>query len=136
MSKGKLAVDKATVTETARIDWRKLLVPSLFIMVLPTISAIVLDKWLGTFPYITIVAIVICFPTATFLVMRIALQEMDRVIEVVAPLLPPELTEAEVAEAEALDEGETLMQAEVATSKTAPPKANVPDAGVELTSSP
>ena len=108
MSKGEQAVVKATVKETARIDWRKLLVPSLFIMVLPTLSAIVLDKWLGTFPYITIVAIIICFPTATFLVMRIALQEMDRVIDEVAPLLPPEVTEAE----------------------------EVPDAGAELTSSP
>ena len=108
MSKGEPAVVKATVKATARIDWRKLLVPSLFIMVLPTISAIVLDKWIGTFPYITIVAIIICFPTATFLVMRIALQEMDRVIDEVAPLLPPEATEAE----------------------------ELPDAGTELTSSP
>lgn len=122
MSKGKPAVVKAT----ARIDWRKLLVPSLFIMVLPTISAIVLDKWLGTFPYITIVAIAICFPTATFLVMRIALQEMDRVIAEVAPLLPPE-----VAEDEALDEGKVLTQPEVAVSN-----AEVSEAGVESTSSP
>jgi len=122
VSKGKPAVVKAT----ARIDWRKLLVPSLFIMVLPTISAIVLDKWLGTFPYITIVAIAICFPTATFLVMRIALQEMDRVIAEVAPLLPPE-----VAEDEALDEGKVLTQPEVAVSN-----AEVSEAGVESTSSP
>jgi uncharacterized membrane protein len=75
---------------TARIDWRKLLLPSLLIMVLPTIAAILLDKWLGFFPFITIVAILICFPTATVWVTRVALKEMDRVIAEVTPPQPLE----------------------------------------------
>lgn len=83
MSDAEPTVNKAT----ARIDWRKLLVPSLFIMVLPTLMALLADKWLGTLPFITIAAIVICFPLATVIVLRIALQEMDRVIAEVAPPL-------------------------------------------------
>jgi hypothetical protein len=77
---------------TAQIDWRKLLLPTLFVMVLPTIAAVVLDMWLGTLPLITIAAIVICFPLSTFLVTKIALSEMDRVIAEVAPPLPLEET--------------------------------------------
>jgi F0F1-type ATP synthase assembly protein I len=77
--------EQTVVKSTARIDWRKLFVPFLFIMVLPTLTAFWLDRWLGTLPYITIVAIVICFPAATILVTRIALQEMDRVIAEVTP---------------------------------------------------
>ncbi len=60
--------EQTVVKETVRIDWRKLLRFSLMIMVLPTVSAILLDVWFKTFPYITIVAIIICFPTATILV--------------------------------------------------------------------
>jgi len=82
---------------TARIDWRKLLLPFLFIMVLPSIAAFLLDFWLGSLPFITIAAILICFPTATFLVIRKALKEMNRVIAEVAP---PRLLEAELPEME------------------------------------
>jgi hypothetical protein len=79
---GEQTVGKAT----ARIDWRKLAVPSLLILVLPTLLAYLLDWWLGSLPLITIAVVLICFPTATFFVIRIALQEMDRVIAEVAPL--------------------------------------------------
>jgi F0F1-type ATP synthase assembly protein I len=82
--------EQTVVKASARIDWRKLLLPTLFVMVLPTISAFLLDKWLGSLPFITIAAILVCFPTATFLVIRIALQEMDRVIAEVAPPILPE----------------------------------------------
>jgi hypothetical protein len=80
------AVYKAT---SPRIEWRKLLTPFLFIMVLPSTSAILLDLWLGTLPLITIAAILIAFPLATFLVMRNALKEMDRVIVEVTPAVEP-----------------------------------------------
>ncbi len=83
--------EQAAVKPTARIDWRKLLVPSLFVMVLPTITALLVDRWLGTLPYITIGAIVICFPIATVWVIRVALQELDRVI---AEVTPPEQEES------------------------------------------
>ncbi|MCC6454347.1 MAG: hypothetical protein IT328_05345 [Caldilineaceae bacterium] len=89
---------------TPRIDWRKLLLPFLFIMVLPSVLAILADFWLGSLPFITIAAIVLCFPTATILVMKTALREMDRVIAEVAPPVPEEaalpetgLPESEVA---------------------------------------
>lgn len=87
MSESEQTVVKAAV----RIDWRKLLLPTLLIMVLPTVTAFALDVWLGSLPLITIVAILICFPLATFLVTKIALQEMDRVIAEVAPPLPQEI---------------------------------------------
>ena len=74
------------------IDWRKLLLPFLFIMVVPSLSAILVDYWLGSLPFVTIIAIIICFPTATFLVTKTALQEMDRVI---AEVTPPPLPETE-----------------------------------------
>jgi hypothetical protein len=77
--------EQTVVKETVRIDWRKLLRLSLMIMVLPTVSAILLDMWFKTVPYITIIAIIICFPAATILVVRSALSEMDRVIAEVAP---------------------------------------------------
>lgn len=122
MSNGEPAVVETTVGKaTARIDWRKLAVPSLFIMVLPTISALVLDKWLGTFPYITIVAIIICFPTATIWVVRLALQEMDRVIAEVTPDPMPEAAAEEV-----------LTKGELST----PSEVGISDIGVELNSSP
>jgi hypothetical protein len=75
---------------TPQIDWRKLLLPFLFIMVLPSVVAILVDYWLGSLPFITIVVILICFPTATILVTKTALREMDRVIAEVTPPLPLE----------------------------------------------
>jgi F0F1-type ATP synthase assembly protein I len=59
-------------------------------MVLPSVVAILVDYWLGSLPFITIVVILICFPTATILVTKKALREMDRVIAEVTPPLPLE----------------------------------------------
>jgi F0F1-type ATP synthase assembly protein I len=59
-------------------------------MVLPSVVAILVDYWLGSLPFITIVVILICFPTATILVTKTALREMDRVIAEVTPPLPLE----------------------------------------------
>lgn len=89
--------EQTVVQATARMDWRKL-VPSLLIMVLPTITAFLLDMWLGSLPLITIVAILICFPAAGILFTRITAQEMDRVIAEVAPPLPLETDEETGAE--------------------------------------
>jgi hypothetical protein len=88
-------IKQTVVKATARIDWRKLLVPSLLILVLPTVSAFVLDRWLGTLPLITIVVILICFPTAVYVVIRVALREMDRVIAEITPSLPESETLAQ-----------------------------------------
>jgi hypothetical protein len=96
------------------------LVPSLFIMVLPSIAALWLDQWLGTLPYITIVAIVICFPTATVWVIRIALQEMDRVI---AEVTPPAQDEAVLeAEPEAAFAAEVPVEAEPGAKSSSSPE--------------
>jgi hypothetical protein len=83
-------IEQPVYQATPRINWRKLLLPFLLVMVLPTIVAISLDLWLGTLPFITIVAILICFPTATIWVTKVALKEMDRVIAEVAPSITPE----------------------------------------------
>jgi hypothetical protein len=76
---------------TPRIDWRKLMVPFAFVLVLPSLLAILIDFWLGLFPLVTIVAILICFPAAGFFLNRVTLQELDRVINEVAPLPSPEV---------------------------------------------
>jgi hypothetical protein len=86
--------EQTVVKASAQINWRKLLMISLLVMVLPTLSAMLLDVWFATRPIITIAAIVICFPTATIMVVRIALSEMDRVIAEVTPL---QLVETEPA---------------------------------------
>jgi hypothetical protein len=69
-------------------------------MVLPTVAAVLVDMRLGTLPLVTIAAILICFPLATFFVIRIALQEMDRVIAEVAPPLEWEAEQPGDARAE------------------------------------
>ena len=90
--------EQTVVKATARISWRKLAVPLLLIMVLPTILAIVIDRSLGFFPFLTLAAILICFPLGTVLGIRVALQEMDRVIaEVAPPPEPPQLPASEEA---------------------------------------
>ena len=76
---------------TTRNDWRKLMNHFSLVLVLPSLLAILVDFWLGLFPLVTIVAILICFPTAGFLLNRVTLQEMDRVINEIAPVPPPEV---------------------------------------------
>lgn len=94
MSDSQQINEQTVVKSTARIDWHKLFVPSLFVMILPTLAAHLVDRWLGTLPYITIIAIVFCFPLATIWVTRVALQELDRVIAEVTPPAPDEAVSA------------------------------------------
>jgi hypothetical protein len=106
-------IQRAPIQQT-RINWRKLLWPMLLIMVLPTLSALLADWWLGTLPLITIVAILICFPLATFLVIKIALQEMDALIaEIVPPPPDAEVPEAQVTAA-TLPETKVLAAEQIA----------------------
>ena len=79
-----------------RIDLRKLALILMFVLVVPSVLLWSIDQILGTTPILTIAAILLCFPTAAFLLNRTALQEMDRVIQEVAPLLP----DAEIVETE------------------------------------
>jgi len=75
-------------TAKLRLDWRRLLRQWTLLLGLPCTLAIGLDWWLGSLPWITLVAIVIFIPTAAIVISRTALREMDRIIEVVAPPLP------------------------------------------------
>lgn len=73
-----------------RINLRLLTRLFLLVLVLPCSAAIAVDLLAGTLPFITIAAIVICFPTAAILLSRAALRELDRVYDEIAPpALPP-----------------------------------------------
>jgi hypothetical protein len=71
-----------------RLDWRRLLRQWVLLLGLPCSLAMGLDWWLGSLPWITIAAVIVCIPTAAIVISRTALREMDRIIEVVAPPLP------------------------------------------------
>lgn len=87
---------------TSRIDWRKLTQPFAFVLVLPCVLAILIDFLMGWFPLVTIVALIICFPTAGYLLNRVTMQELNRVIDEIAPAPLPEVkaSEVEVSEVE------------------------------------
>ncbi|HXF62485.1 MAG TPA: hypothetical protein VNK95_12770 [Caldilineaceae bacterium] len=61
----------------------------MFVLVLPSSFAVALDLLSGFFPYITIAAVLIVFPVAAIVISRTALQELERVIEEVAPPTQP-----------------------------------------------
>lgn len=76
-----------------RINTRKLASILLLGLILPVAAALVADFIIGTLPYITVAAVVVCFPVAAILISRTALRELDRVIQEVAPSeieTPPE----------------------------------------------
>lgn len=77
-----------TQTSPTRIDWRRLGIRLLVTLVLPVLVALWMDRLLATSPMLTMVIAIICIPVSTFVVMRTALLEFDRIIEEVAP---PEL---------------------------------------------
>lgn len=85
---------------TSRIDWRKLVQPFAFVLVLPCLLAILIDFLTGWFPIVTIVAILICFPTAGYLLNRVTMQELNRVIDEIAPAPLAEEVEAPEENAE------------------------------------
>lgn len=70
-----------------RINLRLLTQLLLWVLVLPCSAALAVDLFVGTLPFITIAAIVICFPTAAVVLSRAALRELDRVYEQLPP--PP-----------------------------------------------
>ena len=74
--------------DTPRINvWRvgkKMLVA----LVIPCMAAIAIDVLAGTWPLLTLVVAGFAFPIAGFVVMRSALQELQRVIAEIAPEEP------------------------------------------------
>lgn len=69
-----------------RINWRRLTGYVVSMLVTPTLAAVVLDQIIATSPWLTIVVSLICIPTTTVVVMRTALLEFEKIIEVVAPV--------------------------------------------------
>jgi hypothetical protein len=76
-----------------RIDLWRGVNALLLTLVIPTLIAVMADAALGTLPWLTIAAVIICIPLANVVVTRILLAEFDRVVAVVAPL--EDLGEAE-----------------------------------------
>ena len=70
------------------IDWRRLGLGLLLTLVLPVGFALFIDLWLTTWPFLVIVTGLLCIPLATIVVMRMALNELERVFEQVAPREP------------------------------------------------
>lgn len=70
---------------TKRINLRLLSQLFLLVLVLPCTAAVAVDLLIGTLPFVTIAAILIFFPTAAIVISRVALRELDRVFDEVAP---------------------------------------------------
>ena len=71
--------------QTPRINVGKLSRLFIVSLVLPFGAVVVVDQLLETAPLLTVMGIAVCFPLASFVVMRAALREMGRVIDEVAP---------------------------------------------------
>ncbi len=88
-----LMVAKSLVTDSAiqhdmngpRVDVRRLLKVLLLSMLLPLGAMIVLDYFVGTWPFLTIISLAVILPIGTLLTSRAALTEMNKVIAEVAP---------------------------------------------------
>lgn len=74
-----------------RIDVRRLSRNLLLFLVLPLSLALAGDAILGVWPILTVVAVGLAFPIAGFVVSRAALDEMERVIQSVAPAVSGEV---------------------------------------------
>jgi hypothetical protein len=72
-------------TPQARIDVRRLAKKLVLVVVLPGVIVVAADFWLGTWPVLTVVEMVLWFPFAVVLVNRATVEEMERVIQRVAP---------------------------------------------------
>ena len=72
--------------EPVRINIRYLANCVLLSLILPGALALVLDLSLGSMPLFTIGAALIFIPLSTVIVTRATLAELDRVIQLVAPL--------------------------------------------------
>lgn len=74
--------------DSVRINIRRLITSILVSLVLPLGLAILLDYSLGWTPFTTIGASLFFIPLSTVIVTRVALAELDQVIQKVAPLEP------------------------------------------------
>jgi F0F1-type ATP synthase assembly protein I len=83
----KMCLDRRQAQKSSmRINWRRLTGYVMFMLIAPTLAAVVLDQIIATSPWLTIVVSLICIPATTVVVMRTALLEFEKIIEVVAPV--------------------------------------------------
>ena len=68
-----------------RIDLWRGVKALLLTLVIPMSIAVISDMTMGTLPWLTIAAVIICIPLATIVVNRTVLAEFDRVVAIVAP---------------------------------------------------
>jgi hypothetical protein len=88
-----LTTDRQNMTPSpVRIDLWRGVKAVLLTLVIPMSIAIIADVTMGTLPWLTIVAVVICIPLASVVVNRTLLAEFDRVVALVAPEEEPEAT--------------------------------------------
>lgn len=69
-----------------RLNIRRLLTSLICTLILPLTVAMTADLQLGWFPWVTIAASVLFIPLSTFVVIRVALAEMDQMIQELMPL--------------------------------------------------
>ncbi|MCS6827398.1 MAG: hypothetical protein NZ553_12355 [Caldilinea sp.] len=97
---------RQTLPSSMRIDWRRLTKYILLLLIAPTLAAIALDQILGTASWLTLVVSLICIPATTVVVMRTALLEFEKIIEIVAPVESEVDADPGNAELSAADEAE------------------------------
>lgn len=80
-----------------KLDLRRLFRWLFLTFILPMSLAIAFDFLLGLRPFTTILAIVTVIPLATFFVVRVVIDELNRVLKLVAPeeIISPPLQEVE-----------------------------------------
>ncbi len=81
-----------------RMDTSRLFRWLLLTFILPLSCLIILDFVLNLRPYLTILGVIVVIPLATFFVVRVTLDELNRVIRLVAPEEPVSATLVETAE--------------------------------------
>jgi hypothetical protein len=72
-----------------RINVRSLTRSLLVSLIAPLVLVILADFALGLRPWLTIIGSLIIIPVASVIIIRATLAEFERVIQVVAPLMPP-----------------------------------------------
>lgn len=76
---------KSASSGQPRIDLWRLTKRTLLTLFLPVLTAIAIDVTVGTWPIITLLVAGITFPVAGIMVIHSLMQEMQRVIQVLAP---------------------------------------------------
>ena len=83
-----IAQDKSPLKQnSARIDLGRLSRWLFLTLILPMSLAMVFDLILNLQPFLTILAIVVVIPLATFFVVRVVIDELNQVLTTIAPVV-------------------------------------------------